>query len=361
MKNIKVALKQNGYDISVGLDILPKLGNAVKKLNIGHDAIVITNPVVRKCHGAAVVKSLKKSGFTVKVFEVPDGEASKSIKVAFDLMERVAAYDVLKQPFIVAVGGGVIGDLAGYIAAAYKRGIPYVHVPTSFLAQVDSSIGGKVGIDLKLGKNLVGAFYQPKLVFSDVSVLKTLPIKQIRNGLAEAIKYGVIYDKDLFEYIETNCTKLLSGDLKKLTHVVIRSSEIKAAVVVRDEKETKGVRVILNFGHTVGHAIEAAGAFKVYQHGEAIALGMRIVADMSVKLKLFTKKNEQRLNDLLTAVGLPEVVKRVKLVDVMKLMKHDKKFITGQNRFVLAQRFGKVTVVEGIKEDLIKASIKKYM
>jgi len=361
MKKIKVNLKQNSYDIIVGTNILSQLGSTVKKLNIGKDALVITNPIVRKLYGTVMAKSLKKSGVSVKFFEVPDGEKSKSVKVAFDLIERVAHYDVLKRPFIVALGGGVIGDLAGYVAAAYKRGIPYVHVPTTFLAQVDSSIGGKVGIDLKVGKNLVGAFYQPKVVFSDVTVLRTLPKRQLRNGLAEAIKYGVIYDGKLFEYLEKNFAKVLASDIKVLKSIVVRSSEIKADVVMRDEKETKNIRTILNFGHTIGHAIEAAGGFKVYQHGEAIALGMRIAADMSVNLKMFSAQSALRLNDLISHGGLPERIKKVKLSDIMRLMKHDKKFTTGKNKFVLVKRLGQVSVIEGVREDLIKKSIKKFM
>lgn len=360
MKSVHVRLKDKSYDICMGDSILSKFGSRLKSLKLGQDALIITSPNITKLHGKVLVSGLKKHGFIPKVFEVPDGEKSKSVKCAFDLMERIAKYDVLKQPFIIAFGGGVIGDLAGYVAAAYKRGIPYVQVPTTFLAQIDSAIGGKVAIDLPVGKNLVGAFHQPKVVCSDVSVLTTLSKRQIRNGLAEAVKYGVIYDKKLFEMLEDNYDFLLEADIKMLAKVVERSSQIKARVVERDQFETKGIRTILNFGHTIGHAIEAAGKFKLYQHGEAIALGMRIAAVLSVEINQFSKISQMRLNDLLTNIGLPEKINKMKLVDIMRLMLHDKKFQSGQNKFVLALNIGKVNVVEGVSEKLIINSIKKF-
>ena len=361
MKNIKVNLKQNPYNIVVGHNILKSIGMKIKPLKLGQDAIVITSPVIRKYHGKTLLAGLKKGGFNVKVFEVPDGEQSKSAKVVFALMEKIVKFDVFKQPFIVAFGGGVIGDLAGYVAAAYKRGIPYIQVPTTFLAQVDSAIGGKVAIDLPVGKNLVGAFYQPKVVFSDVATLSTLPEKEICNGSAEAVKYGIIYDPQLFTYIEKNYDKLLAKDSKVLTKIVVESSRIKANVVMADEKETKGIREILNFGHTVGHAIEAAGHYRVYQHGQAIGLGMRIAADISHQLKLISAVQVEHMNQLISAVGLPKSIKKtIKIADILSHMKHDKKFKFGKNRFVLTTKIGKVKLVEGVSMDVIKKAIKAY-
>src|SRR3989338_5165671 len=204
MKTINVSLKQNAYKIVIGRGILSGLGARLKSLKIGMDAVVITSPVIRRHHGHALAAGLKKEGFSVRFFEVPEGEQSKSAKVAFPLMERIARHDSMKGLFIIAFGGGVIGDLAGYVAASYKRGVPYVQVPTTFLAQIDSAIGGKEAIDLPVGKNLIGAFYQPKLVYSDTDVLSTLSPRQIRNGLAEAVKYGIISDPSLFNYLEAN-------------------------------------------------------------------------------------------------------------------------------------------------------------
>jgi len=317
MKTISVPLKNNTHNIVIGHNILSQLGARLKKLKIGKDALIITNPAINKHHGKTLIAGLKKSGFSVRVMEVPAGERSKSVKVAFRLIEEIAKYDCLKQVFVIAFGGGVIGDLAGYVAAAYKRGIPYVQVPTTLLAQVDSAIGGKVAIDLSVGKNLVGAFYQPKIVWSDVSVLSTLPERQMRNGLAEVVKYGVIADQDLFKYTSKNSKKLLDRDPQALMHIIGQSSRIKKNVVVQDEKETKGIRAKLNFGHTVGHAIEAAGQYRRYAHGEAVALGMRIAADISLQKRMCTKNSVIALNDLLTRIRLPEKIKKIRTADIL--------------------------------------------
>jgi len=358
MQSIAVPLKTNAHKIVIGHNILAQLGAKLKTLKIGKDAIIITNPAINKYHGKALIAGLKRSGFSVKVCEVPPGERSKSAKRAFRLIEEIACYDCLKEVFIIAFGGGVVGDLAGYVAAVYKRGIPYVQVPTTLLAQVDSAIGGKVGIDLAVGKNLAGAFYQPKIIWSDVSVLSTLPKRQIRNGLAEIVKYGIIADQKFFKYVEQNYQKLLKCDLKVLTYVVSRSSRIKKDVVVSDEKDTKGIRAILNFGHTIGHAIEAAGKYNQYHHGESIALGMRVAADISRQKKLCKAGDVAAVNDLLANIGLPERIQKIKTSAIFSHMKHDKKFLSGKNRFVLMQKIGKVKVLEGIQPAVIKKAIR---
>jgi 3-dehydroquinate synthase len=280
---------------------------------------------------------------------------------ALRLIEQIAAYDVDKKIFIIALGGGVIGDLTGFVAAIYKRGIPYIQVPTTLLAQIDSAIGGKTAIDLKYGKNLVGAFYHPKLVITDTKVLTTLSRRQIQNGLAEAVKYGVIDDASLFKYIETHYARFLKGDAKVLTHIVERCSRIKARVVSADEKETKGIRTILNFGHTVGHAVEAASRYGQYQHGEAVGLGMRVAAAISCAMGCLKDADADRLNRLITSVGLPQKIEKVKLKDILERMRHDKKFVGSQNRFVLATKIGNVKVVKGIPLDIITAAIQRYM
>lgn len=360
MKSIPVPLKTNAYDIVIGHNILSKLGAKLKSLKIGQDAIVITNPVINKHHGKSLILGLKRSGFSVKVLEVPSGERSKSAKVAFRLIEEIARYDCFKKVFIIAFGGGVVGDLAGYVAAVYKRGIPYIQVPTTLLAQVDSAIGGKVAIDLSVGKNLVGAFYQPKIVWSDTAVLSTLTKRQIRNGLAEVVKYGVIADQKFFKYIVKNDQKLLHLDPDALMHVIRHSSRIKRDVVVADEKETKGIRSILNFGHTIGHAIEAAGKYNQYHHGEAIALGMRVAADISRQQNRCPAGDVSALNDILSQIRLPERIQKVKTSDILRLMKHDKKFLSGKNRFVLMTRIGKVKILENIPLTTITKAIKAY-
>ncbi len=361
MKRIQVKLTQNPYDILIGYDCFNEIGRRIKSLKIGTDAVIITSPVIKKLHGAKLRTSLKASGITVKEMVVPDGEQSKSATVAIDLIEKIAQYDVYKKVFVIAFGGGVIGDLAGYVAAAYKRGIPYVQVPTTFLAQIDSSIGGKVAVDLTVGKNLMGAFHQPKMVFSDTAVLKTLSRRQIQNGFAEAIKYGIIEDAELFTYIETNYNRIFEGEKTALMHVVKRCSEIKTRVVLADERETLGIRTILNYGHTVGHAIEAAGNFTQYDHGQAIAVGMRIAGEISYKYGMVTEAKLRRMNRLISDVGLPEKFENLEIATILKLMRHDKKFISGKNRFVLCRGIGRVTVVEGVDMKIIRAAIKKYM
>lgn len=361
MKTIHVSLKQNAYTIVVGQHILPRLGAKLKSMEIGADAVVITNPVIRRHHGGVLAAGLKRSGFSVKFFEVPEGEQSKSAKAALALMEEIARYDSMKRVFIVAFGGGVVGDLAGYVAAAYKRGIPYVQVPTTFLAQIDSAIGGKTAIDLPAGKNLIGAFHQPRIVWSDLAVLSTLDQRQMRNGLAEAVKYGVITDKKLFSYIARHYRRILDLQPSALGHVVVECSRIKAGVVAVDEKETKGVRTILNFGHTVGHAIEAAGGYNRYHHGEAVALGMRVAADISRRLGMLSLENHRKINQLLSDIGLPAKVKGVSLRDVLSIMRHDKKFKEGKNRFVLARAIGKVKVVEGVASSVIQNALLAHM
>jgi len=357
---ITVSHKEGTYNISIGQRVLENIGPVLKALKIGKNAVVITNPVIEEHHGKALAKGLRRGRLSFSFISVPAGERSKSARMAVKLIEGIAADDAGKETFVIAFGGGVIGDLAGYVAAAYKRGIPYVQVPTTFLAQIDSAIGGKVGVDLPVGKNLLGAFYQPCLVFSDVEVLSTLSKRQIRNGLAEAVKYGVICDRTLFVYLEKNAGRLLALDSKTLQEVVQACSRIKARVVMSDEKETKGIRTILNFGHTAGHAIEAANRFKNYHHGEAVALGMRVAAEISRRMRLLSSADAQRINQLLSACGLPEKIRHVTTRQILKHMQHDKKFKGKKNRFVLATGLGSVKVVEGVNWKTVRAALETY-
>ena len=357
---VKVNLKENSYRIVIGHNILADLGRELKALNLGSEAVVITHPVLKRLYGKILRKGLNAEGLSVKFFEVAEGERSKSAKTFIDLLEKIARHDIKKDIFIVAFGGGVVGDLAGFVAASYRRGVPYVQVPTTLLAQIDSAIGGKTAIDLPVGKNLVGAFYQPRLVYSDTAVLSTLDKRQIRNGLAEAVKYGVIADRRLFDHISRNIAKLLTSDPKVLAEVVYQCSRIKARVVEQDEKETRGIRTILNFGHTIGHAIEAAGKFTAYHHGEAVALGVRVAAELSVRLGYLPAKEAAGLGGVLTDIGLPEKIRGVKRGEILRHMMHDKKFKAGKTRFVLATGLGSVKVVEGISLADIRSAIQAY-
>ncbi len=358
MISVKVKLKERSYDILIGLGVLSQLGKFLKPLGIGADAVIITHPGIRRRYGPTVVSALKREGFTARIFSVPDGERSKSASCAFSLFNKIASYDVKKRLFIIALGGGVVGDLAGFVAGCYKRGLPYIQVPTTLLAQIDSAIGGKVGIDLAAGKNLVGAFYQPRLVVSEVAVLSSLSLRQLRNGFAEAIKYGMIADKKLFEYLEKNRQRLLKGSLSALREVVTTCSRIKAAIVAKDEKEKKDLRTILNFGHTAAHAIEAAGGYNRYQHGEAVALGMVIAADISERLKFLSTENHIRLKHLIGRFGLPTKLQGVSLEAILEAMQHDKKFRGQRNRFVLARDIGSVRIVDDVPWEIVKAAAK---
>jgi 3-dehydroquinate synthase len=260
---------------------------------------------------------------------------------------------------VIAFGGGVIGDLAGFVASIYKRGIPYIQVPTTLLAQVDSSIGGKTAVDLAEAKNMVGAFYQPRLVLSDIGLLATLDLRQARAGLAEVIKYGLIKDKKLFHYLEKNYDKIIRRQQGALEFVVWRSSYIKARIVGQDEKEEKGLRTILNFGHTLGHALEAAGGYRRYNHGEAVAIGILLACALSRRLLLLDSSSCIRVEDLIKAVGLPVRIKNIPLNKIISAHYRDKKFIGARNRFVLLGGIGRAVVKQNIPLAAIKAVLKE--
>lgn len=362
MKKVRVFLKERSYDIVIGEGLLQKCGPLLKTLKIGRDAIVVTNRRLLALYRRPLEKSLEKSGFKVRFELVPDSEKAKSSNVAMGLIGRISKYDKNKSIFIIAFGGGVVGDLAGFIAAAYKRGISYVQIPTTLLAQVDSAIGGKVAIDLPIAKNLIGAFYQPRMVISDLSLLGSLSDRQIKNGLAEIIKYSIIKDKALFRYLEASYKKILKSDRKALEYVVTASSRIKASVVSQDEFDRFSKRVILNYGHTIGHAIEAASKYSNrYNHGEAIAVGMIIAARISLILGMLKKEDFDRIEHLIKITGLPDRVKGLKLSSVYESHLHDKKFVNRKNRFVLPVGIGNVKTIEGVSDYVVKDVLKKYI
>jgi 3-dehydroquinate synthase len=361
MSTITVRLKNNPYPIVVRAGALKTLSGFLKRLSVGRDAVIITNPLISRLYGRALAVALKKGGFTAKVFEVEDSERAKAAPVAFKLIGNITRYAKDKKPVVIAFGGGVVGDLAGFVAAAYKRGVPLVQVPTTLLAQIDSSIGGKVAVDLPEGKNLLGAFYQPRLVVADVSLLKTLSDREVKNGLAEAIKYGAIADAELFAFIEKNYRALLSRQPRALTRLVRSCAAIKADVVAKDEKETKGLRTVLNFGHTAGHAIEAAASYDKYHHGEAIAVGMRVAAQISCRLGLLKPVEVARLNCLISAVGLPERIEKVALPKILKAMAFDKKFSGKTNRFVLLNKIGRAVVRANVPERMVRRVLADYV
>jgi 3-dehydroquinate synthase len=260
---------------------------------------------------------------------------------------------------VLALGGGVVGDIAGFAAACYQRGIGYVQIPTTLLAQVDSSVGGKTGVNHTGGKNLIGAFYQPRAVIADTDVLATLPDRELKSGLAEVIKYGCVWDPLLFDWLDRNIVKLLARDAEALKYAIGRSCEIKAIVVARDERE-RDLRAILNFGHTFGHAIEAATAYEKYLHGEAVGLGMLIAADLSLRLGLIDAPLKERVRDILARTGLPTQAPRIGAAKALELMQMDKKVLAGALRLVLLEKLGRAIITDQYSKAALDATLKEY-
>ncbi len=359
MHTIKVNLKNRSYQILIGNNILEFLGGYLKKLSLGDTAYIITNYRIKRLYGNIIAKSLKHYGFALRFKLIADSEKSKSLKVASLVIADMTRHARNKRLFVIALGGGVVGDLAGFVASVYKRGVSFIQVPTTLLSQVDSSIGGKTGVDLEEGKNLVGTFYQPRLVFCDVKTLKSLSPRQIKSGLAEIIKCAIIKDKKLFVYLEKRCRDILTLKPQPLEEVILSSIAVKAKIVQADEREEKGLRMILNFGHTIAHAIEAAGKYRTYNHGEAVALGMLVASDISRQLGLLNSQTQERIEDIIKTAGLPTRIKKVKLGNIIARYYQDKKFIGAKNRLVLLRGIAKTKIVQDIPLSIIKKSLRE--
>lgn len=356
MKKIKLDLGKRSYDIVIGKGVLSLLPEALSRLGLSRDIFVITNTFIHNRYGHILKRELGRD-FALKFFTTIDSEKAKSIANAVKIIEFLAGYAGQKKITVCAFGGGVIGDLAGFIASIYKRGVPLVEIPTTLLAQIDSGIGGKTAIDLAMAKNMVGTFYQPRIVLCDLNFLPGLDKKQLRSGLAEAVKYAVISDRRLFEFLEENYQAIFSKNIGALQHLVYTCANIKAKIVQADEREEKGIRTILNFGHTIGHAIEAAGSYARYGHGEAIALGMLSAARISEHLGLLDPQVSMRVSHLLAKIGLPQEITGIKESAVLKAYKLDKKFSAKTNRFVLLKGIGRPVVYENVPEGIIRKSV----
>ena len=343
MRNVSVQLGNRSYSIKVGPGLLKAHGRECARLKLGRRCAIITDTNVGRRYAKIVFDSLACAGFSPMLIVVPAGETAKSLKTVQACYDHLAAQRLERKSFIVALGGGVVGDLAGFVAATYLRGIPFVQAPTTLLALVDSSVGGKVGVNLKAGKNLVGAFYQPRLVLCDLDTLKTLPEREFRAGLAEVIKYGIIHDAMLFAQLERDLPKILKRDPKTLAAVIARCCEIKAEVVAKDENEG-GLRAILNFGHTIGHAIENVTGYGKYLHGEAISIGQVAAAKLSREMLGFPKRDVERVEGIFRCAGLPVTIKlnANQRQRVLAAMRHDKKVSGGEIKFVLAKKIGHV-------------------
>lgn len=352
MKKVRVRLGRRSYTIHIGPGLLQQAGQILSELGLGDKAVVVTDHTLKRLHGKTLTESLAASGFSVTVLEVPPGEEQKSLETAGQLYRQLTECSAERTTAVLALGGGVIGDLAGFVAATYLRGVPLVQIPTTLLAQVDSSVGGKVAVDFGQLKNRIGAFYQPRAVISDISVLKTLGAGELSDGLAEVIKYGVIRDADLFTYLERNIEKVRAVDERTLETIIYRSARIKAEVVSRDELDT-GLRNILNYGHTVGHAVEAVTEFET-SHGQAVAIGMVAAAKISNRLGIMPAAETARIVTLIQRAGLPTALPRFELDRLMKAIKYDKKVLQGRIRFVLARTIGEVFISDGVEQSLIE-------
>jgi 3-dehydroquinate synthase len=349
-ERVRVELGERSYDILIGKGVLSKAAEYLRPLKLGKRGVIITDANVEPLYAGALCDALGKGGFAAEVLSVPAGEASKSLRQANRLFEKLPSLGLDRHSFLIALGGGVVGDLAGFVAASYLRGIALVQVPTSLLAQVDSSVGGKTGVNLPQGKNLVGAFYQPKLVLADTDTLETLPERELRSGFAEVIKHGAIRDARFFGWLEREYKRVLALDPEAVAHVVRRCCEIKAEVVSADERES-GLRALLNFGHTVGHAMETLSDYNGLLHGEAISMGMCCGARFSVKRAGLSEAEAQRLRDLIAASGLPtRLGKTFKLGELLEAARLDKKARDGKLRFVLLKRLGEAFVSDAVTD-----------
>ncbi len=352
MKEIIVGLGSRSYPIRIGAGLLNDVGADLHQRGIGKRYVLVADDLVAGIYGETLVTSLQESGLSVDLLTFPHGESSKNMNTIAELASGLARLGVDRTDALIALGGGVTGDITGFLAAVYMRGIPFVQVPTSLLAQVDSSVGGKTGVDIPEGKNLVGAFYQPKAVYIDSEVLLSLPAEELLNGLAEVIKYGVIRDRDFFAFLEERRDSILAVDLPVMEEVVARCCEIKAAVVAADEREAD-LRRILNYGHTIGHAVEAASGYRL-GHGLAVSIGMASVNRLAVGQGFLGEEEARRIRKLLENYGLPvRIPAGYDREKIRAFLQTDKKTVGGRVFFVLPLRIGEVRITAEVDGALL--------
>lgn len=356
MRKVRVDLGEKSYDIVIGYDIGQEIVDFVRQAGFSQKALLVTDTNVGPLYASKVQAILAQGGLEAGIIQIPAGEKSKSLAVANDVFTRAIEAGLDRKSPIFALGGGVVGDLAGFVAASYMRGVPFVQLPTSLLAQVDSSVGGKVAVNHELGKNLIGAFYQPQAVFMELNYMSTLPQREIYTGLGEIIKYGIIYDEAFFRFLEENQEAVLALEPEALVHMIARSCEIKAAVVSQDEKEA-GLRRILNFGHTIAHAIEKETGYVRYNHGEAVATGMIGAAWLSSKLGMIGQQDVDRVQDLVAAYKLPLKAGGVTVDNMYADIFHDKKTVGGKVTWVLMKSIGEVAC----RNDVPEAAVREAM
>lgn len=358
MIRVPVRLGRRNYWIDTGPDLLGQIGATLSGLAKGRQALVVTDEEVGRLYSARVVESMRSKGFDADLAVVPPGESTKSIEWASRLYDRLVEKNADRQTVVVALGGGVVGDLAGFVAATFARGIPFVQAPTTLLAMVDASVGGKVAVDHPKAKNLIGAFHQPRAVICDLTTLGTLPDREYRCGLAEVVKYGVIMDESFFSEIEKRAEDVNARQSSIVERIVVRSCELKARVVEEDEFETTGRRAILNYGHTFAHAFETAAGYEEIKHGEAVAMGMICAGRLAQRLGRVDQGFHVRQEELWSRLGLPtRVPASVAGKDLVSIMRRDKKSVAGQLRFILPTRIGDVGAVDSVDEQLVRETI----
>jgi len=348
-----VSLGDRSYPIHIGSGILARAGALLRDLELRR-VVLVTNATVAAHWLAPVAQGLAEAGIASDTIMIPDGEAHKNQRTLDDVLTRLLELRAERTTAVVALGGGVVGDVGGFAAAIYQRGMPFVQIPTTLLAQVDSSVGGKTGINHPLGKNMIGAFYQPRLVLIDTDCLRTLPPRELAAGMAEVVKYGAIHDPVFFDWLETNADRLAAADAGALRHAIHTSCAIKATIVAADEREG-GVRALLNFGHTFGHAIEAHAGYGTWLHGEAVGAGMVLAARLSARVLGLPPADVDRLAALLRRLGVPVVPPCIPVARWMDLMARDKKVAAGRIRFVLLDALGHAVVTDAVPPEELAA------
>jgi 3-dehydroquinate synthase len=353
---VDVNLGSRSYRIVVASGALQSVGQRLRELRLGSRAALVSDGAIMRLYGKTVVTSLEAEGFTVTTIEVPEGEAAKTLAVAEHCWDQLLTAGLDRTSTVMALGGGAVGDVAGFAAATYMRGINFVQLPTTVLAQVDASIGGKTAIDHPLGKNMIGAFHQPRLVVVDPAVARTLPEREFRSGLAEIVKHGIVLDADYFAELERDLAPLAARDLGVLERIIGGSCRLKASVVERDEREAE-LRHVLNYGHTVGHALEAATGYARYAHGEAVSLGIVAEARLARRLGIADDETTARQERMLETLGLPVRAPSIDVEPIVSAMARDKKAKDGRVPFVLAPRIGAFRIVYDIPTAEVRAVI----
>lgn len=355
MQTLKVDLASRSYPIHIGRNLISDASLILPHLKRKHVAIV-TNTTVAPLYLDKITQSLQAAGVTVIPIILPDGEAYKNAETLNTIYDVLLQNRCERSTTLIALGGGVIGDLTGYAAATYLRGVPFIQIPTTLLSQVDSSVGGKTGINHPLGKNMIGAFYQPQLVLADIDTLQTLPVREFSAGMAEVIKYGLIRDADFFDWLENNMASLMQLSEQELSYAIYRSCQNKADVVAKDEHE-QGERALLNLGHTFGHAIENAMGYGVWLHGEAVAAGTMMAADLSQRMGWLAQPEIDRIKHILEAANLPISAPKLGVERYLDLMGLDKKVENGKIRLILQQGIGKSVITSDYDAEKLKETL----